>query len=156
MAQQNLIAVNIPETDLAEIKVAMATLKEKLLPHLQMLTPQERLELPKMGERNVSFVQKALEYGLQNNDLVPAFLDIKALAIDVKAVQTLRDIVHELSPIHDALHDSMTLSGSEAYQGALVFYSNVKNAAKVKTPKAGSIYDDLASRFPGGTSKKKV
>lgn len=44
----------------------------------------------------------------------------------------------------------------EAYQGALVFYSNVKNAAKVKTPKAGTIYDDLAARFPGGTSKKKV
>lgn len=50
----------------------------------------------------------------------------------------------------------MTLSGSEASQGALVFYSNVKNAAKVKAPNAATIYDDLSSRFPGGAAKKKA
>ena len=61
-----------------------------------------------------------------------------------------------LNPITEALNDSMTLSGSEAYQGALVFCSNVKNAAKVKTPKAGSIYEDLSSRFPGAPTKKKA
>ena len=156
MAQQDLIAVNIPEADLADIKAAIATLAAKLKPHLQTLTTQERIELPKMGDKTVAFVQKALEYGQQNKDLVPSFLDLAALATDVKAVQSLRELAQGLNPITDALNDSMTLSGSEAYQGALVFYSNVKNAAKVKAPNAGTIYDDLSSRFPGAPAKKKA
>ena len=156
MAQQDLIAVNIPEADLVEIKAAINTLQRKLMPHLQTLTAQERIELPKMGDKTVAFVQKAMEYGLQNKDLVPAFLDLTALATDIKAVQSLRELSQGLSPITDALNDSMILSGSEAYQGALVFYSNVKNAAKVKSPNASSIYTDLSSRFPGAPTKKKV
>lgn len=155
MAQQDLIGVNIPETDLADIKTAIATLAAKLMPHLKALSVQERSELPKMGDKTVAFVQKALEYGQQNKDLVPSFLDLAALATDVKAVQSLRELAQGLNPITDALNDSMTLSDSEAYQGALVFYSNVKNAAKVKAPNAGTIYDDLSTRFPGrGTTKK--
>ncbi len=156
MAQQDLIAVKIPEADLVEIKAAIATLAAKLVPHLQTLTAQERIELPKMGDKTVAFVQKALEYGQQNKDLVPSFLDLAALATDVKAVGALRELAQGLNPITDALNDSMTLSGSEAYQGALVFYSNVKNAAKVKAPNAGTIYDDLSARFPGSVAKKKA
>lgn len=79
-----------------------------------------------------------------------------ALAKDVKAVGTLRELAQELNPITDSLNDSMTLAGSEAYQGALVFYSNVKSAAKVKAPNASTIYDDLSSRFPGGAAKKRA
>lgn len=156
MAQQNQIAVMIPEADLADIKAAIATLATKLMPHLKALSVQERSELPKMGDKTVAFVQKAFEYGQQNKDLVPSFLDLTALATDVKAVQGLRELAQGLNPITDALNDSMTLSGSEAYQGALVFYSNVKNAAKVKAPNAGTIYDDLSARFPGRGTTKKV
>jgi len=148
--------VAVESSDWGEIKAAIATLQTKLLPNLQTLTAQERIELPKMGDKTVAFVQKALEYGQQNKELVPSFLDMNALAIDVKAVQALRELAQGLNPITDALNDSMTLSGSEAYQGALVFYSNVKNAAKVKAPNAGTIYDDLSARFPGGTTKKKA
>ena len=50
MPQQNLIALHIPETDLAEIKAAIATLNTKLSPHLKTLTPQDRQEMAKMGD----------------------------------------------------------------------------------------------------------
>ena len=109
-----------------------------------------------MGDKTVAFVQKAYEYGQQNKDLVPAFLDMAAFATDIKSVQTLRELAQSLNPLNDALNDSMTLSGSEAYQGALVFYSNVKSAAKVKAPNAGTIYDDLSARFPGAPARRKA
>ena len=156
MAQQDLISVNIPEADLMEIRSAVNTLQAKLLPHLKTLSTQERIELPKMGDKTVAFVQKAYEYGQQNKDLVPAFLDMAAFATDIKSVQTLRELAQSLNPLNDALNDSMTLSGSEAYQGALVFYSNVKSAAKVKAPNAGTIYDDLSARFPGAPARRKA
>lgn len=75
MAQQDLISVNIPEADLMDIKSAVNTLQAKLLPHLKTLSTQERIELPKMGDKTVAFVRKAYEYGRQNKDLVPSFLD---------------------------------------------------------------------------------
>jgi hypothetical protein len=154
MAQSDQIAVTISEADLADIQEALGTLEAKLMPHLKTLTPQERVELPKMGDKTVSFVTKALEYGQTHKDLVPAYLDLPALAVDVKAVQQLRNLSQMLTPINDALDDSLMLSGSEAYQGALVFYSNVKSAAKVHVPKAQTVYDDLSARFPGSPAKK--
>ena len=39
MSQQDLISVKIPETDLAAIQGAFATLQAKLLPHLKTITP---------------------------------------------------------------------------------------------------------------------
>ena len=156
MAQKNLISVNIPEADLKDCKAAIAVLKTKLMPYLQTLTPTERQEMPKMGEKSTSFVQKGLEYSLKNPDLVPSFLDLAALQTDVDAVLTLRDLTQDLNPITEALNDSMTLAGSEAYQGVLVFYTNAKNAMKVKAPNAATIYNDLSARFPGGSVRAKA
>jgi hypothetical protein len=156
MSQMNSIAVSIPEADLAEIRGAIDVLKEKLGPHLKSLTAQDRLELPKMGDKTLGFVTKAYEYGTRNKELAPAYLDFGAMETDVKAVQILREINQGLAPLEEALSDSLILSGSEAYQGALLFYGNVKAAAKAKTPGASAIYDDLASRFPGAPQKKKL
>ena len=156
MSQMNSIAVSIPETDLSDIRGAIAVLSGKLMPHLRSLTTQDRQELPKMGDKTIGFVQKAFEYGQRHGELAPSYLDFAALETDVKAVELLRELSMGLNPLNEALTDSLTLSGSEAYQGALLFYGNVRAAAKAKTPGAEAIYNDLASRFPGGPQKKKT
>jgi hypothetical protein len=156
MAQQDLISLNIPAADLEEIKAAIAVLKTKLQPHLKDLTPQDRQELPKMGDKTSAFVQKALEYGQQYPDLVPSYLDLQAFAIDVQAIVLLREMAQGLVPLTDALEDSLMLSGSEAYQAALLFYNNAKNAAKAKMTNAASVAEDLSARFPGGAGRKKA
>lgn len=156
MPQQDNIAVKIPLTDLEEIQAAIDTLTSKLMPHLKVLTVHERMELPKMGDKTMAFVQKALEYSELNQALVPTFLNVEALATDIQAVTKLRSLSQQLNPVVDALNDSMTLSGSEAYQGALVFYNNLKNAVRAKAPNAGTIYDDLSARFPGRGSPRRV
>jgi hypothetical protein len=156
MSQSNLIEVHIPESDLAEIRTAVATLRGKLLPRLQTLAPQERMEMPKMGDKTVAFVQKVQEYAKRNAALVPPFLDMDAMAADFAAVQTLRELSQDMVPVVEALTDSLMLSGSEAYQGALVFYNNVKGAAKNKAPGAAAIYEDLSARFPGAAGRRKA
>jgi len=40
MAQSDAIAVSIPESDLAEIRASIATLRGKLMPHLKTLNAQ--------------------------------------------------------------------------------------------------------------------
>jgi hypothetical protein len=60
MTQPNLVSLNISEADLAEFKASINTLSTKLLPHLITLSPEERQELPKMGDKTVSFVSANL------------------------------------------------------------------------------------------------
>ena len=149
MAQKNLVSFELEEKSLAEVTAAIETLKTILLPHLKTLSADERHEMPKMGDRTVPFVQKALEYCKSNADIVPPFLDVDAFKTDVEAVVSLRSIYQPLLQVTDALNDTMLLSGSEAYTGALIYYQAAKSAAKSNISGAKNIYDDLSTRFPG-------
>jgi hypothetical protein len=156
MSQTNLASIKIAEADLTEINACITTLHAKLLPYLKTLSPEDRMELPKMGDKTVSFVQKTLEYCRQNPDLVPPFLDVNELAVDIRACVTIRSLYEPLLQITDSLSDTMLLSGSEAYSAALMFYSVVKNAMKSKIQKAETIYSDLSNRFPGRVKKENA
>jgi hypothetical protein len=138
MAQQNLVSFQISGGEMEAVKGAITVLKNVLLPKLKTLSPEERHDLPKMGDKSVAFVQKAIEYCRENPELVPQFLDMEAV----------RPVYIPLLQIGEALSDTMILSGSEAYTAAFIFYNAMKAAAKSKIPKTNSIYNDLSSRFP--------
>lgn len=148
MAQPNKVSFNLTDDEKKKFKNAIEVLKE-LLPKLETLSPDERRELPKMGEKTVSFVLRALEYCSQNPEFVPQYLDVNEFKKDVDLVVELRALEQPLRQLVDAIEDSMMLSGSEAYQGGLLYYSSVRTAMKMKVPQSETIYDDLSSRFPG-------
>jgi len=155
MAQKNLVSVNIPEADLKDCKAAIAVLKAKLMPHLLTLTPEERQELPKMGEKTASFVDKGTDYVQKYPELGPVYLDILALLEDMATVRVTRDLIQDLEPLVQALYDTLMAAGSEAYQGVLIYYNTSREAVKQKVPNAETVYNDLAARFPGYTSARK-
>jgi hypothetical protein len=107
-----------------------------------------------MGNKTFSFVQKSLEYCRQNPELVPQFLNVADFEVDLDGFETVRSLSQPLVQITDGLADTMTLSGSEAYTAALIFYSAVKNTAKSKVPKAETICDDLSAYFPRNKKAK--
>ena len=74
MSQQNLVTVSITPEELKQISGAIDTLRTTLLPKLKALKPDERMELPKMGDKTVAFVKKALEHCTQNPELAPQYL----------------------------------------------------------------------------------
>ncbi|HOP65179.1 MAG TPA: hypothetical protein PK358_12055 [Spirochaetota bacterium] len=156
MTQQNLITLDIPQQDLKAIKDAIATLRVKLLPHLKALKAEDRVALPKMGDKSVAFVTKALEHCNANPELAPPFLDINEFKSDVDAAETLRSLHAPLLQITDSLSDSMLLAGSDSLSAALMFYNSVHYAQKSNIAKAGTIYKDLSERFPGRKSVKAV
>jgi len=61
MAQSDTIVLD--ETELKVIRDAVGVLVAKLLPKLKIRSVQDQKELPRMGDKSVSFAQKALEYG---------------------------------------------------------------------------------------------
>lgn len=150
MSQPNKVAFSIKDQDLQTCLELVDKLCAILLPLLITLTPEERQEMLKMGDKTVAFVQKAYDYSVKNPDLVPPFMNVADMATDVKAIETLRRIFQPLSQLDDALSDTIFLSGSEAYAAALMFYKNAQHAAASNFVKAQTIYEDLAARFPKG------
>jgi len=145
---ENRISIAINDEAIANITAAITTIEQNL-PKLINLTVDERKSLPKMGDRTLAFVSKALEYTKQNSQIVPNFMEVAEFEKDVTAVTALSKVLIPLQQLTEKLDDTTMLAGSEAYSAALVFYSAVKGAAKAGVPGMKTVYDDLQVRFPG-------
>lgn len=155
---ENRISITIDAAAEQAIATAIATI-ETNLPFVVNLSAEERQYLPKMGDKSIAFVNKALEYAKQNNSVVPTFLNMVEFEKDVAAVTSLAKVLYPLHQLLEKLDDTVLLSGSEAYTEALVFYTALKGAAKAGVPGMKTVYDDMQARFPGrgkSTATKEV
>lgn len=156
MAKDNLVSIQIPEEDQAAVRAALATLEEKLQPHLIALTTAEKRGLPKMRDKTQPFVEKAIEYADKNPSFVPGFMNVPEVKIDFQAYSLLTEFFRDVEKFYQTLNDTILLCGSEAYKGALQFYKSVRQAAKSGIPGAQVIYDDLKQRFERSKSSAPV
>jgi hypothetical protein len=143
----------IPQDILTQAQTKINEVKTLLAPYIVALTPSERHELPKMGEKTISFVEKAYDFAQQNPNLVPPYLDMTAFGTDFEDAHGLWTLVNSIRQIEENASDTEMTAGSEAYQAALVFYKSVKMAAAQDIPGAKAVYEELKTRFPGGKRK---
>ena len=150
MSQQNRISATVSQEQKVAIQSGIDGIKTALSDILiHSLTPKERKTIVKMGDKTVAFVQKSLDYADSNLTLAPAYLDIAEAQKDLKLSLDLQSIFNQLSALTTALEDAMIISGSEAYNGALIFYNSVQGAVRSNVPGSQSILDELKQRFPG-------
>lgn len=151
MAQKNTISAVLSPEEKAAVLQHIAGIRQQLAVALQFhLTPHDRREIPKMGDKSLAFVGKALEYATNNMHLVPAYLDIEEAKKDYALANNVHEVLRDLEVLVTSLQDTIMVAGSEAYDAALVFYTSVKAAARTNAPGVQSIYDDLVQRFPRG------
>lgn len=156
MSDSNRISLNLPAEDVEQVKQLFSQIGQILAPHLINLTPDERIQLPKMGDKSIPFVTKGLEYLRIPGTPAPSYVNGEELEIDLNAFETIRQIRQVAQPIIDMLDDTMLLCGSEAYVPVLAFYNYLQGAAKMNVPGAKTIYEDLSTRFPRRHSKKET
>jgi hypothetical protein len=142
------ISISISADAITAIGKDIADIKTKL-PGLINLTQDDRHSLPKMGDKTLAFVNKALEYAGQNPNILPQYFDLTEFAADVQAVKDLTSALVPVQQLEEEIDDTLLLCGSEAYTAALVFYNAVKSAAKANVPGMKAIFDDMQARFPG-------
>jgi hypothetical protein len=143
----------IPAGVLTQAQTKINEVAALLTPYVVALTPAERHELPKMGEKTISFVEKAYDFAQQNPNLVPPYLDMAAFGVDFGDAHGLWTLVNSIRQLEENASDTEMTAGSEAYQAALVFYKSVKMAAAQDIPGAKAVYEELRTRFPGGKRK---
>ena len=146
--KENIHVQAIPPDVLAQAQTKIQEVQALLAPYMLALTPEERRELPKMGAKTISFVEKAFDFAQQNPNLVPPYLDLAAFGVDFNDAHGLWTVHNMVQQVEEGIADTEMLAGSEAYQAALVFYKSVKMAAAQDVPGARAVYEELKSRFP--------
>jgi hypothetical protein len=140
--------VPIPPEVLAQAQSQIDAANALLAPYLLSLTPNERHDLPKMGDKTLSFVEKARDYAHKYPQLCPSYLNMDAFDTDMTDATGLRTVHISARQLADGIDDTAMTAGSEAYQSALVFYNAAKAAAAQDIPGAKEVYGDLKARFP--------
>jgi hypothetical protein len=146
----------IPSTVLTQAQTKLDEARALLAPYMLALTPAERRELPKMGEKTIAFVEKAYDFARQNPNLVPPYLEVDAFGIDFSDAHGLWTLLNTVQQFEQSIDDTEMIAGSEAYQAALVFYKSVKMAAAQDVPGAKAVYEELKTRFPRTGRRRSV
>ncbi|MCS7053710.1 MAG: hypothetical protein NZM09_08245 [Ignavibacterium sp.] len=145
MPYQN-ISAEISDRDKREILDLVQQIESRLN-FLINLTPEERQSIPKMGDKTIAFVQKALELAQQNPNLVPPYVNLDELRRDFELSIRLKDILNAVSRVYEKLSDTYIAAGSEAFTAALSFYKSAKAASKMNVAGTDIIVEELSKRF---------
>lgn len=125
-------------------------------PYLVPLTPAQRKNMLRMGDKTAAFVQKATNYAANNPSFVPAFVDMAALRLDVEAMSRLAPLHQSAQQLAIDLDSTLMAASGDAFGQTLGIFGNVKLLAKNNHPGAQVAYDDMGVRFPStpGTGRK--
>jgi hypothetical protein len=152
MTNDNRISADILPADITAILAAITTIRTKL-PFAIQVGAQERLELPKLGEKTIGFHEKCTAYMASNPEFIPPFVEPAEVGKDI----SLRDQIHQFLPqlleLVSLITGTEMVVGSEIYMANLAYYQSVREAARRGRPGAEDIYNDLQTRFPGAPTK---
>jgi hypothetical protein len=150
---ENRISIQISAPDLATINTAAKTIRDTLAPYVIALAPEDKQAVPKVKDKSVPFMLKGLQYMQTNPEFISVYADTAEINKDYTAFDVMKQLLQVLSPIVSNIEDTGFLCGSEAYQGILNYYNNVKQAVKMNVPDAQAIYDDMKVYFEAQKAK---
>ncbi len=154
MSQDSKISVSLESSKLAAARSKLSGIRGDLAEVLVVsLTAEERQNMLKMGDKTLAFVGKALEFARQNPQLVPSYLDLAEAEKDYDLALSLSEVLKDISTLQRGLEDTAMLSGGEAYNAALIFYTSVRGASRSNLPGTQAVYDELKKCFPGRPKK---
>ncbi|MDR1606085.1 MAG: hypothetical protein LBS41_03125 [Streptococcaceae bacterium] len=145
----------IPADVMYDTQELLTQLDRLLRPYLLTMTAKERKQLPKMGNKSLSFVEKAYDFATKYPELYPSYLNLSDFAADKADATGLRQLIIGLRQLYDGLESTAVVAGSEAYQSSLDFYHVTRDAAKRNVPGANEVYQELRERFPNGKKRKE-
>lgn len=141
--------VSLPDEVLAQISQKIGEIEALFSPHAHTLTPKERQNLLKMGDKSLAFVKKANEYAKTVPALVPAYVDVQEFDTDLADTERLFAVSRRLDILARQMDDTIFLASSEAFEHALAIYESAKGAAARNVPGAKIAAQELKARFPG-------
>ena len=141
---QNLVSLHLSADDLAAFDRALGTI-ESILAHGVALTPQQRRDLYKMGDKSEAFCRQSLMLLTNNPQVVPPSLNVTEALADLQALDALRPRLDKLRQLTERADDTELALGSDVMGVALEGYALLKVAGKGEALK--SARRELSARF---------
>ncbi|MCC6354441.1 MAG: hypothetical protein IT577_11180 [Verrucomicrobiae bacterium] len=123
----NHVSGTLTAADRQAVIEAMKTAQQKL-PFLIDLKPEERRNLPRMGDKTRAFVERALEVASGNPDILPRGFDLEEFQRDAELLRSLYPVAQAVEQLNEFVDDTMLALGSDAYTAALLVYQAAKIA----------------------------
>ena len=125
---QDILNLDISDSDWTAIDAALTTLEDKLGSKLIDLTVEQRSRLTKMGDKSEAFCRQALIVARQNDASLPAdtVTDLTAEEGDLAALDKLRPRLARLVALHEKADDSEVALGSDIMVFSLTLYGLLK------------------------------
>jgi len=124
-----------------------------LLPFLINLTPEERRELPRMGDKSRAFVLASLNLAEQDDSFLPRSFDVAEMRQDEDLFNAMTMIFTALAILFERLQDTMLLTGSDLYVAALEVYDAAKRKGGSDSGGLDQLLDALGQRFARRSKK---
>jgi hypothetical protein len=126
---QNRISLRLTGEDIVAAEDAITTLEQRLT-GLIGLTPDERRELTKMGDKSEAFCRQAVITLGKHPDVLPRNFDVDEYRADLAALDTLRPLLVRLQRVYDRMVDSEMALGSDLMVASLEGYAHLKVAGR--------------------------
>lgn len=126
---QNLIDMSMDTSGLAAIDGALQVLETQLT-GLVALTPDQRRQLIKMGDKSEAFCRQAVDVIGENPGILPRNFDDEGLRRDLAALDILRPRLIRLARLYERANDTEMALGSDLMTNALEAYAFLKIAGK--------------------------
>jgi hypothetical protein len=110
------------------------------------LKPEERQAMSKYGEKNRSFVVKALTIAEQNPDILPRNFSLADMQARFAMVDALYPLIVSVTNLLGKLEDTHFAAGSEVYDDARLVYRYAKTA-NIATGELEDAVDELGHHF---------
>jgi hypothetical protein len=148
---QNLISLDLTDAAWAEVDAALAVIEGHFAP-LVSLTPDERRNLSKMGDKSEAFCRETLTVLAQNPQVIPPSLDLAEAQNDLANLDKLRPRLHRLRDLLGRGEDTDMALGSDVTNTCSDGYALLKISGKG----AGleRLRQAMQSRFKRGAKAK--
>lgn len=141
---QNLVSITPSQEDLDLLDGAIATI-QRVLGRTVALTPQQRRDLTRMGDKSESLCRQTLTMLSANPQIVPPNLGLAEALADLAALDALRPRVQQLRQLAERGDDTELALGSDVMGVALEGYALLKVSGKGEALK--SARRELSARF---------
>lgn len=154
MALDNLISISVTPEEVTSINDAISTIEKVMAGKAVNLTTEQRKNYGRVKYDMEVWVNKVSAYMLSHASLSPSFLDKAEYDKDMSAHAILNPVIDRLQVVLQSMLDTNVLLGSDLYTNSMMYYRNVKIAAKSNATGAAAVFNDLKQQFPGPGNKK--
>jgi len=150
MANDNQISVVITDQNVTDI-LGHLTAIQTVLPFL--INRPAGDDNVMLGDRSAAFDEKCASYMASNPEFLPSYIDPAEVVKDRTARAQFQKFLPQLHLLASQVQDTYDVIGNEAYIADLAYYNNTADASKRGRANAADIHRDLATRYPGRSSK---